>query len=99
MTQIFFRCSQITETIRYDNEQFLNPNQSLLINQMHFYLLFRYLSFVVSFASVEFSCAVLNGDVLYVEVVVKYADFDELYPFQGHNRLLMVVCKMTEIIL
>lgn len=70
-----------------------------MINQKHFYLLFRYLFFVVSFANVEFSCVVLNGDVLYVEVVVKYADFDELYPFQGHNRLLMVVCKMTEIIL
>ena len=98
MTQTFLSCSQITETIKYDIEQFLNPNQSLLINQKHFYLLFRYLSFVVSFASVEFSCAVLNGDVLYVEVVVKYADFDELYPFQGHNLLLMVVCKMTEII-
>ena len=98
MNQTFFRWSQVSYTIKYDNEQFLNPNQSLLINRMHFYLLFRYLSFVVFFASVEFSCAVLNGDVLYVEVVVKYADFDELYPFQGHNLLLMVVCKMTEII-
>ena len=98
MTQTFLSYSQITETIKSDNELFLSPNQSLLINQKHFYSLFRYLSFVVSFANVEFSCDVLNGDVLYVEVVVKYADFDELYPFQGHNLLLMAVCKMTEII-
>ena len=99
LAQPFLLCCEITESRNHDNEQFLNPNPSLSINQKHFYLLFRYLSFVVFFANVEFSCVVLNGDVLYVEVVVKYADFDEYYPFQGHNRLLMVVCKMTEIVI